>query len=143
MKKFIFIFTVIAFISCVKNDLPTSPNGTPRSIDTLKSSDKAITAFIFTAGNNPGILSADIDGIIKEDSIFVTMPTHTKLNSLTPSITIKGISVSPSNFNSQDFTKPIYYVVTAEDETTKKWQTHLCKMVKNHAMLFCVRNLPG
>ena len=85
------------------------------------SSDKSISTFVLTAAGNPGVISADVYGVIGADTIQVGLPQHTVLTSLTPTITFTGKSLSPPGSSAQDFTKPVLYTVTAADGTTKTY----------------------
>ncbi len=91
------------------------------SKDSPKSTDKIITAFIFSTANNNSILTADAIGSIGTDTIKVTLPTGTQIKSLTPTITYIGTSISPSSLITLDFTSPVIYTVTAQDGTAKKY----------------------
>ncbi|MHB9294136.1 hypothetical protein Holit_03262 [Hollandina sp. SP2] len=57
-------------------------------------------------------------GTIDGTNITVTVPFGTDLTSLTPTITIAGVSVSPASGTAQDFSSPVTYTVTAEDNST-------------------------
>jgi hypothetical protein len=76
-------------------------------------SDKDITAF--------SIISPETEGIINGTNINIDLPTGTPLTSLVSDITISGDSISPESGTAQDFTSPITYTVTAEDESTKDY----------------------
>ncbi len=78
----------------------------------LSPSSKSITAFSFSEGV----------GTISGTGITVTVPNGTSLTSLTPTITISGISVSPTSGIAQNFTSPVQYTVTAEDSSTLTYQ---------------------
>lgn len=71
------------------------------------------------------ILSFLIDdqvGIVSETEILVVMPYGSDLTSLTPTITLsEGSTVSPESGVAQDFTNPVTYTVTAEDDSTKEY----------------------
>lgn len=54
--------------------------------------------------------------------IKITVPYSTELTSLNPKIKISpDASISPSETEIQDFSKPVTYTVTAEDGTQKHW----------------------
>lgn len=60
-------------------------------------------------------------GVISGTNIVVEMPKDTVVTALAPTITISdGASVSPESGVEQDFTNPVTYTVTAQDETTTK-----------------------
>ncbi len=72
-------------------------------------SDKDITSFSI---NN-------VVGIITDTTINLVLAEGTDLTSLTPEIIHSGVNISPDSGVAQDFTNPVTYTVTAEDETTQ------------------------
>ena len=77
-----------------------------------KSSAKAITGFILS-GVDGTIIEAD-------HTIAVTLPYGTSVTSLTPTITVSDkATVTPASGAAQDFTSPVDYTVTAENESTQ------------------------
>lgn len=77
-----------------------------------KSSDRDITAFSI---NN-------VEGIINDISITVNLPSGTDVTSLVPTISIsQDATVSPASGVVKNFTAPLIYTVTAENETTKQY----------------------
>jgi outer membrane protein assembly factor BamB len=123
-KRF-FLFFLIAFLSCNKND-PTpqpTPNPTPPPVvnpPAPLSTEKEITYFGFKVADNAS-LTIEIKGIIGSDSIKLFLPSSISPVNLVPSINIKGKSISPQAGVPQNFSNPINYTVTAEDGTTKKY----------------------
>jgi len=115
----VFIYLLLGLLSCQRpaDELPTNP---PPSNPPTLSSEKVITAFIFTTTDNPGLTSV-VDGIITTDSIRVPFPGGTDLTALRPTITYKGKSVSPASKTLQNFSTVVQYIVTAEDSSTKKY----------------------
>ncbi|MFS4467547.1 DUF5018 domain-containing protein [Maribacter sp. 2210JD10-5] len=100
-------------ISCDKED----------DNEPVKSDKKAITAFSFLAKDND-VLSADSKGSIDQDkkTITVELPEGTSVTALRPTIAIsENASVNPENQKVTDFTSPVVYTVTAEDDTTVKY----------------------
>jgi outer membrane protein assembly factor BamB len=85
------------------------------------SADKYISAFVLTAGGNPGVISADVYGLIGADTIQLGLPQNTVLTSLIPTITFTGKRLSPPGNSAQDFTKPVLYTVTAADGSVKTY----------------------
>ena len=81
---------------------------------------KFISSFIFKVSNNSS-LSSDLTGIISGDSILVQIPPGTPLNSLVPSITYTGQSLSPESEIANDFTHPVNYQVTAQDGSHRNY----------------------
>jgi hypothetical protein len=62
-----------------------------------------------------------VNGAISGNNITVTVPNIVNLTTLSPTITHNGKSISPASGVEQDFTNPIHYTVTAEDNTTKNY----------------------
>jgi hypothetical protein len=75
------------------------------------SSAADITAFTIT-----GQLSSTIDGA----NIIVVMPYETDVTKLTPAVTVSP-AANYLPIGEQDFTNPVIYTVTAEDETEKDY----------------------
>lgn len=109
-KAFILLALLALCVSC------TQPSGD--GTDTPKSGAKGITAYSFS--------SPSATGTITESSlaIAVTVPYGTDVTKLVATFTTTGQSVSvasapqTSGTTANDFTKPVSYVVTAEDATT-------------------------
>ena len=78
-----------------------------------RSSAKAITGFTIDG----------VDGMISESdyTIAVTLPYGTDITSLTPTITVSANASVSSSGTAQDFTEPVRYTVTAEDESTQDY----------------------
>ncbi|MDP4094008.1 MAG: DUF5018 domain-containing protein [Bacillota bacterium] len=75
---------------------------------------KAITGFMINGENG------SIDE--KKHTIAITMPYGTDVTKLKPTITISEKAVvSPTSGTEKDFTKPVVYTVTAQDETTQDY----------------------
>jgi hypothetical protein len=53
--------------------------------------------------------------------ITLNVPSNTNLSSLSPTVTITGVSVSPVSGAAQNFTNPVNYVVTAANGSTKTY----------------------
>jgi len=101
----------------------TAQDGASRTyvvIATLLSDAKAITSFVFRAANNKG-LTADVAGLIGNDTIRVYLDPAVGLTALTPSIVFTGVSISPGDSVVQDFSGPVRYTVTAQDGTYKTY----------------------
>ncbi|MBO0593984.1 hypothetical protein I2486_21500, partial [Cellulophaga sp. E16_2] len=62
-----------------------------------------------------------VDGIISETDITVTLPAGTDVTNLSPVIIHTGASISPESETTQDFTNPVTYTVTAQDDTTQEY----------------------
>jgi hypothetical protein len=76
-------------------------------------SAKEITAFVFNG------LTPPVTGTITGTDIAVTVPSGTVLTGLVPTVTHTGAGIEPASGAAQDFTGPVSYTVTAEDETTQ------------------------
>ena len=81
------------------------------------SSEKAITAFSF------GDLTPSVIGAIDNDAgtVILTVPYGTNVTALIPAITITGALISPASGLAQDFTLPVTYTLTAQDNSTKAY----------------------
>ncbi len=87
------------------------------------SSEKAITSFTFT---NP-----EAEGVIEESShtIAVTVPSGTDTSSLIPNIIHTGVSINYITGTVQNYTNPVIYIVTAEDNSTQEYIVTVKKAV--------------
>ena len=93
----------------------TSPPQAPPS------SDKAITGFEFRATDNPGVLNADVAGIIRNDSILISLPASALVTALAPYIIYTGKTITPASGVQQNFSSPLTYTVTAADGSQKSY----------------------
>ncbi len=64
---------------------------------------------------------AGVSGTRSGYNISVTLPYGSSVDSLTPSITTTGASISPESGVAQDFTDPVTYTVTAADGTSQDY----------------------
>ena len=83
-----------------------------------------VTVAPYPAKNITKFTIYGIPGTITEGSpntITITVPYDTDVTSLTPTITITGVSVSPASGVAQDFTNPVTYTVKAYDNSTKDY----------------------
>lgn len=77
-----------------------------------ESDEKDITSFVFNNLNPP------VSAVISNQTITAKLPNGTDASNLTPTIVISDkASMSPSSGTPQDFTNPVNYTVTAEDES--------------------------
>ncbi|HEV7702121.1 MAG TPA: DUF5018 domain-containing protein [Candidatus Paceibacterota bacterium] len=91
----------------------TTPSTPPA---TTLSSEKAITSFSFQD------LPTPVNGVIDETNhtIALTVPFDTDITDLRPTIDISsGATISP--VNNIDFSNPVVYTVTAEDDSTEEY----------------------
>jgi len=99
-----------------------SQNGTKHAytvtVDVAKSKEKKILAFKFAA------LAPEVVGVVDEahKTISLTVPFGTNTTELVPSIvTSENTTVTPATGVKQDFTKPVTYTVTADDESKESY----------------------
>ncbi|WP_405246591.1 beta strand repeat-containing protein [Cellulophaga sp. Asnod2-G02] len=78
---------------------------------TAPDDSKEITAFTINGTN----------GTFSGTNITVRLPYGTEVTALTPSITYNGATIVPNTGVSQNFTNPITYTVTADDNTTQSY----------------------
>src|SRR5690606_20899385 len=114
MKKAKILFSVIPtvciFIACSSDDDGGS--------NTILSTEKQIISFQFLAADNT-YLTSNISAIVNESAktITATVPNGTDVTNLIPEIDIsEGATITP--MGEQNFTDPVTYMVTAEDEST-------------------------
>ncbi|HHO76731.1 MAG TPA: hypothetical protein ENN05_09930 [Deltaproteobacteria bacterium] len=126
-KQFTGIFSILLFLSLFA--LPVSCGGGSSSGVIVLSSDKAITAFSFTAAENPQ-LGADITGTIDEadGTILLAGPLdEDDVAGLKASFTTTGKEVSvggvvqESAVTANSFAGPLTYRVTAADGSTRDY----------------------
>jgi putative multiple sugar transport system substrate-binding protein len=77
-----------------------------------KSADKAILTFSLESPALPAKISET------EHAITVVVPFGTNKTTLTPTLTYTGKSIAPASGTAQDFTNPVVYTITAEDDST-------------------------
>lgn len=117
--------TAVNFSSPVNYEITALDGSTKNYIIIVKkestlSSEKLITAFTFSAADNPAII-ADIVGIIRNDTIHLTIPNTSNSFSFIPTILFSGSSITPKNKTIVDFSVPINYVITALDGSSRKY----------------------
>jgi hypothetical protein len=81
------------------------------TVTVTKSSAKDITSFRVL----------NLPATIGTNTITLELPHGTVLSSLTPTILISGVSVSPDSGMSRNFSSAVSYTVTAEDLSTKQY----------------------
>lgn len=88
------------------------------SLMIMASDAKQMVSFVFSAGVNDS-LNEDIAGVINEDerTILIEVPFGTALTALAPSIVIPE-NASLDRTDAQNFSEPLIYTVTAEDDST-------------------------
>ncbi len=113
MLVMLFAFTGSLFVTSCGDDDSTTPTPTP---EPELSSDKDITSFIFSD------LDPAVEATISGTDIAATLPFDTDVTALAPTIAISAeATVSPASGAAQDFSAPVTYTVTAEDESTQAY----------------------
>ncbi|MBT1687092.1 DUF5018 domain-containing protein [Dawidia soli] len=108
---------VVAVIS-----IRCSDDDTPPKDPEQESSEKNITSFKFP-GLTP-VVTAAINA--DEKTIAATVPAGTDVTALVPTIEVsKDASVSPASGIAQDFTAPVTYTVTAEDDSKQTYTVNI------------------
>ncbi|WP_024480883.1 PKD domain-containing protein [Cellulophaga baltica] len=79
------------------------------------STEKEITSFIVNG----------VEGTIVGTDIAIELPEGTDLTTLSPVIIHNGASISPESETSQDFTNPVIYTVTAQDQTIQTYTVNV------------------
>lgn len=106
MKYFYIILVLIVLLGCKKEIL---------------SSDKTIISFTIQHTINPS-LTADVQGIIKNDTIFFVLPSDTMSKKLSPTIMVSPqAQLIPGSNVQNDFSIPQPYLVAAPDGSVKKY----------------------
>ncbi len=117
MKK----LSLLTFLSVLSLTLPSCTNDDDN--EPKKSSEKEITAFSFLATDNDE-LSVDVHAEIDQDKKMITaeLPEGTAVTSLKATVAIsENATIDPENEITTDFSQPVIYTVTAEDETTAQY----------------------
>ncbi|WP_282116696.1 PKD domain-containing protein, partial [Cellulophaga baltica] len=87
------------------------------------STEKEITSFIVNG----------VEGTIVGTDITVELPEGTDVTALVPVITHTGTSISPESETSQDFSSPVIYTVTAQDQTIQTYTVNVTVPSANQA----------
>ncbi|MBT1707833.1 hypothetical protein KK062_06360 [Fulvivirgaceae bacterium PWU5] len=126
------ILAAVAAVSMQCSDDDDTPPTDPES------SEKNITSFKFL-GLTPNV-TATINATTK--TIAATVPAGTVVTALVPTIEIsEDASISPASGAAQNFTNPVTYTVTAEDDSQ---QTYTVTVTVEEAELVCYpTELPG
>jgi len=135
MKRITAIFLTLAFAVMISGcgGGGGGGGGTGTVIPKFKSGDNEITDFRFASTKNSNILSADSTGEISGDSITVTVPHGTDVTSLVAEYVTNSTVVKVNNIlqingeTSNDFSSPVLYYVTAEDETVRTYTVTVVK----------------
>ncbi|QXP54747.1 PKD domain-containing protein [Cellulophaga sp. HaHa_2_95] len=87
------------------------------------STEKEITSFIVNG----------VEGTIVGTDITIELPEGTDLTTLSPVIIHNGASISPESETSQDFTNPVIYTVTAQDQTIQSYTVNVTVPSENQS----------
>lgn len=105
-KTQLLLFALFIFTGC-KKETPSTASNT-----------NSILSFSFTKLKNPS-LATDIIGVVSNETIELSVPANTNITSLTPTIIHNGKSIDPDTTVSKNFTQPVSYTVTANDNSKK------------------------
>ena len=103
--------------SAVQNTAPAGIPTIAQQAAQASASEKIITSFHI-------LLNPEAIGLIDQANhkITVVVPAQTNLKNLIPLITISpGDNINPASEAAQDFTKPINYIVTAQDGSSQNY----------------------
>lgn len=112
---------LVLFTSCGAGTEESAPFINPEHI-----SAKDITALSFTSDANPS-LTQDVTATIYQTNIYATVPNGTVRTALVASFSATGrtVQVGPavqmSGSTANNFTAPVTYTVTAQDDSTKNY----------------------
>lgn len=81
-----------------------------------------VSVALSTDNDITGFTINGVSGTISGTEISLTLPNGTDVSSLTPTITITGVSVDPASGVTKDFTNPVTYTVTAADNSKKPYK---------------------
>jgi len=108
-------FTSPVVYTVTAEDGTTTLNWTVTVNVAAASSEKDILTFTI-----PSQVSSVVDAV--NATVAVVMPIGTDVTNLTPTITVSPYAtISPASGVAQDFTNPVTYTVTAQDNSTKTW----------------------
>jgi fibronectin type 3 domain-containing protein len=89
----------------------------PPSSATITAANNEILSFKFRDFAATG----DINAVINGTNITVTVPSIVNLTELVPTISHNGASVAPASGTAQNFSAPLTYTVTAENDAAKNY----------------------
>ena len=108
-------FTNPVVYAVTAEDGTTTLNWTVTVTVAAASSEKDILTFTI-----PSQVSSVVDAV--NATVAVVMPLGTDVTNLTPTITVSQYAtISPASGVAQNFTNPVTYTVTAQDNSTKPW----------------------
>ena len=105
-KSFLLIFALVTLNGCKKESTSNA------------ASTNSILSFSFSKLKNAS-LSSDVFGVINGENIEISVPANTNITALIPSIVHNGKLIDPDTTVSKNFTQPVLYTVTADDNSKK------------------------
>jgi hypothetical protein len=105
-KSFLLIFAFVTLNGCKKESTSNA------------ASTNSILSFSFSKLKNAS-LSSDVFGVINGENIEISLPANTNITALIPSIVHNGKLIDPDTTVSKNFTQPVLYTVTADDNSKK------------------------
>jgi len=110
------------------NDFTNPVIYTVTAEDGTSTQDWVVTVTVTPASNAKDITSFTISGQVSSTidavagTVAVVMPYGTNVTALTPTIEVSQYAtIDPASGVAQDFTNPVTYTVTAQDNSTKAW----------------------
>lgn len=102
------------------------------------SSQKDITGFSVTGMVGGAIINNT------NNTVEITVNSSTNITSLIPTISVSNFaSINPNSGVAQNFTNPVNYIVTAQDNTTKTWTVTVTKIAASAQKDITGFNVPG
>lgn len=92
---------------------------------------KQLLSFKLEAAFNNALNGKDIEGEVKNDAVYITVPEGMNLSGTVPTFTFEGQSVYVGNTKqvsretANDFSSTIVYKVVAEDQSTRQYSVHV------------------
>ncbi|MEN7549476.1 hypothetical protein AAG747_16250 [Rapidithrix thailandica] len=114
------------------------------------SNEKLFVEFNLEASLNEGVEN-DVTGIIKDHEIILEVPAAANISNLIPSYTLSnertivsvGGQVQQSGKTAQDFSEPVAYKITAEDNSSKTYTVKAVRSATIIAFGFYAEDNPG
>ena len=86
-----------------------------------------------------------IDSSIGANTIDITVPYKTGVTQILPVFDYNGKSISPASDTVQNFTNPVVYTVTAQDDSTKQYTVYVHVAISNEKRItnFSLQGIPS
>jgi hypothetical protein len=105
-------------------DTDPSPKEYEVTVEVGQNGEKEITNFAIDG--YPGVTATITPGAGGgQGTITATLPYGVSLKNLTPLILYKGVKLEPGSGAAQNFSAPVYYTVTADDNSTRTYKVTL------------------